>query len=499
MVGENDVRLLCWNVNGLRAISRKFGGVAKFLDSLEADIVCIQETKLARSELDRDLALVDGWESFFSFCTTKTGYSGVATFCRKGICVPLTCGASLHNSSLRVDALEAVDLEEIAELDSEGRFLATDHGEFVLINVYAPAITSEEKVEERMDFKLRWYKALKAYTDALVECGRNVILVGDFNVSPYPIDHCDPCSKAQFFERPDRAFFHSMLVENKGNFCDVFRKRNPHRKKAFTCWSQASGARVNNYGTRIDMVLAAEGRGGPGGNAHFLQSFVDADIWSDKEGSDHAPVFAKMNFGKPLQTSDTPPTGSSRWLFPGKQRSLDHWVKTGCRVNVGMKVSDEPCTQKKTGKRRLEEPPSRPGGIKRKKTQLGLDCFLKRTKSSSGGPSIPPPSVGDLPQPKQGNECDSEETKSQVKDREESVAAWKGIFDKMKPPLCRGHSERCVIREVKKQGDNKGRLFFVCARPAGPPPIGRCNFFQWRNNRTIIGGSYNGSDEKTYK
>ena len=141
------MRILTWNVNGLRAVATsKRGGLRELLDSTQADIICLQETKLRRPELTAEVALSEGWESFFDFSVHKTGYSGVATFC-KAWCAPCAAQRGLVGPSASHVAHLAAD--EIEALDQEGRCIMTDHGAFVLFNVYIPALSCEDKAEVR--------------------------------------------------------------------------------------------------------------------------------------------------------------------------------------------------------------------------------------------------------------------------------------------------------------------------------------------------------------
>eukprot|EP00775_Hariotina_reticulata_P013000 gene13000-13129_t len=230
------MRLVTWNINGLKAVVSKYGSTHRLLDSLEADIVCFQETKLQRTELQRELALVEGWESFFSFCSLRTGYSGVATFCKKSVVsVPVAVEQGI----------------------TEGRVLITDHGLFLLVNLYGPALTSEEKLEERLAFKLNFYKVLEWRVRRWLAAGRAVLVVGDLNISPQPHDSCSPAPIAEFLARPDRAWLQGLLGPLGPGVVDVFRLFHPHRQQAYTCWNTASGARALNWGTRIDHILAA--------------------------------------------------------------------------------------------------------------------------------------------------------------------------------------------------------------------------------------------------
>ncbi|KAI7840910.1 hypothetical protein COHA_005342 [Chlorella ohadii] len=200
------VRLLSWNVNGLRAALKRLNvTISQFLEGLgAADIICLQETKLRRCDIDRELAVVEGWDSFFCCDTSRaTGYSGTATYVRSGValpfaaeegftgCAPLAAGnggaaaaAGLCTHPALVGQFEA---EELAEMDAEGRVLVTDHGCFVLFNLYGPAITNADTAEDRSEFKMRFYRALELRWRHLLRQGRAVVAVGDFNISAAPV------------------------------------------------------------------------------------------------------------------------------------------------------------------------------------------------------------------------------------------------------------------------------------------------------------------------
>lgn len=214
---ERPLRVFTFNVNGLRAfLARRYGKTATithFLSDLGAnlDIICLQETKLRREELaaSRELALSAGWESFFSCDTTKDrGYSGTATFCRADVCMPfaaeegfsgcapptaraMSLAATATATAVHPALLPFFSEEELQELDSEGRVVITDHGCFVLFNIYAPAITNPETAEQRQNFKRRFFSALQLRWEALLQQGRAVMAVGDFNIAPAPLDYPD--------------------------------------------------------------------------------------------------------------------------------------------------------------------------------------------------------------------------------------------------------------------------------------------------------------------
>ncbi|KAL3155760.1 hypothetical protein ABBQ32_012777 [Trebouxia sp. C0010 RCD-2024] len=175
--------------------------------------------------------------------------------------------------------------EHLEQIDNQGRCIITDHGSFVLLNVYAPAVTNIDN--ERFPMKMTLYQAcpcaslvgslasskvLQHRIATMLAQGRPVVLVGDLNIAPYLPDHCDWCGRAsqpsaqsQFLHhRPDRQWFQSILSTGGGPLTDIFRKFHTDRERAYTVWNQKTGARATNYGSRVDFILAA----GPKAAAH---------------------------------------------------------------------------------------------------------------------------------------------------------------------------------------------------------------------------------------
>jgi len=349
---SKPIRIVTFNVNGLKAVLHRLygasGTISKFLEDVgsNADIVCLQETKLRRSELTaatHQLASADGWDCFFSCSTSSRGYSGTATFCRTDKTLPFAAelgfSGLLNNddtfaatspapdpainsnpsppststpfsstSSLprtcHQELLRDFSIEELRNLDTEGRVIITDHGVFILFNIYAPAVTKEDpdQAKLRLSFKIRFYTALQRRWEALLAAGRAVIVVGDLNIAPEPIDFPDYDPDYYRSTRPDRIWLRDLLslgssgnsgesfssgegfkngalnghgdgtdmctnINNKStksihkamptSFVDCFRYFHPERRDAFTVWSIATGARSNNYGSRIDLTLSA--------------------------------------------------------------------------------------------------------------------------------------------------------------------------------------------------------------------------------------------------
>ncbi|XP_034223268.1 DNA-(apurinic or apyrimidinic site) lyase 2 isoform X3 [Prunus dulcis] len=239
------MKIVTYNVNGLRPRIAQFGSLLKLLNSLDADIICVQETKLRRQELTADLVMAEGYESFFSCTRTsekgRTGYSGVATFCRvksafssDEVALPVAAEEGFTGlleigkgeMAAAAEGLEEFSKDELLKVDGEGRCIITDHGHFVLFNLYGPRAVCDDT--ERIEFKLKFFKILQKRWESLLFQGRRIFVVGDLNIAPTSLDRCD--AEPEF--------------EN-------------NQREAYTCWPQNTGAEEFNYGSRIDHILCA--------------------------------------------------------------------------------------------------------------------------------------------------------------------------------------------------------------------------------------------------
>ncbi|KAK7878460.1 hypothetical protein WMY93_030997 [Mugilogobius chulae] len=368
------MKIVTWNINGIRTFRN---GIKKALDSLDADIICVQETKVTRDLLDERTAIVDGYNSYFSYSRGRSGYSGVATYC-KDQATPFAAEEGLtglltsHDGAVRCygDHTEFSN-EELQLLDNEGRAVITQHkinceGEarFVtVINVYCPRADPEKP--ERKQFKLQFYKLLQCRAEAILKSGSHVIVLGDVNTSHKPIDHCDPNEIDDFEENPGRKWLNGFLHIDQDNhetneekveeeheaqvnhsgarkFVDMFRFFHPTRTNAFTCWSTMTGARQTNYGTRIDYIFA---------DCQLAKEhFVGADIMPEVEGSDHCPVWGHLSCS--LIPSLKPPAFCTQYLpeFTGKQQKLSRFL-----VKMDQKVPQSNIFESLPGSQEEEE------------------------------------------------------------------------------------------------------------------------------------------------
>ena len=251
------MRLISWNVNGLRAVVKK--GFEDLFYGLEADVFCLQETKLQEGQIELDLS---GYEHYWNYAE-KIGYSGTAVFTKK---TPLSVAYGLG----------------IAEHDTEGRVLTLEFEEYYLVCVYTPNSQDELK---RLDYRMSWEDAFRDYVCAL-DAKKPVVICGDLNVAHKEIDLKNPKTNRgnPGFSDEERAKF-SELIE--AGFTDTFRFLYPDTEGAYSWWSYRMNAREKGVGWRIDYFLVSD----------RLRDNIDkAFICSEVFGSDHCPVGLDLQF-----------------------------------------------------------------------------------------------------------------------------------------------------------------------------------------------------------
>ncbi len=245
------MKLVSWNVNGLRAIYKK--GFEESFKKLDADIFCIQETKMQEGQIELDL---QGYYQYYNYAERK-GYSGTAIFTKKE---PLNVEYGIG----------------IEEHDKEGRVITLEFDRFYMVNCYTP---NSGRELARLEYRMTWEEAFKKY---LIELDKQkpVIICGDLNVAHTEIDLKNPKSnrKNAGFTDEERSKIESLL--NSG-FTDTFRKIYPDKEGAYTWWSYMFNARANNAGWRIDYFLVSD---------RISKNIKDAYIYSEIMGSDHCPV-----------------------------------------------------------------------------------------------------------------------------------------------------------------------------------------------------------------
>ena len=254
---QKQIKLVSWNVNGYRAVMKK--DFLKSVETLDADVLVLQETKLQEEQLTDEMRHIPGYESYFAFASTKKGYSGVAAYTR------------LKPEKVRY----GLDIERF---DNEGRIIEMDLGRFVLFNVYFP---NGQMGDERLQYKLDFYDAFFDYCRTLRSRGRSLIISGDFNTAHNEIDLKNPKANADRsgFLRIERDWLDRIVTDG---YMDTFRSLYPDRVK-YSWWSYRFKARERNAGWRIDYFFVTEDVMQKG----WVQ---DATIENDFFGSDHCPV-----------------------------------------------------------------------------------------------------------------------------------------------------------------------------------------------------------------
>ena len=245
------MRLISWNVNGLRACMQK--GFMEFFLTADADFFCLQETKLQSGQIELQLP---GYEQFWNYAQKK-GYSGTAIFAKQA---PLSVRYGM----------------DIAELDTEGRLITLEYPNFFLVTCYTP---NAQRGLARIEHRLRWETAFSEYLSGL-DTQKPVILCGDLNVAHQEIDLKNPASNRgnAGFSDEERSCFSALL---KKGFTDSFRHLHPDLTGAYTWWSYMFNARQNNAGWRIDYFIVSD---------RIADKIAATPIHADILGSDHCPV-----------------------------------------------------------------------------------------------------------------------------------------------------------------------------------------------------------------
>ncbi|PZF87477.1 exodeoxyribonuclease III [Listeria ivanovii] len=250
------MKLISWNVNGLRAAVKK--GFLEYFESVDADIFCLQETKLQAGQIDLDLP---EYKDYWNYAVKK-GYSGTAIFTK------------IEPISVRYGL-------DIPEHDTEGRVITLEFEKFFMITVYTPNSQAELK---RLDYRMTFEDAILTYVKKLDET-KPVVLCGDLNVAHEEIDLKNPKTnrKNAGFSDEERAKFTIFL---EAGFVDSFRYFYPDLEGAYSWWSYRMNARARNTGWRIDYFVVSE---------RLKDNLVDAKIHPDVLGSDHCPVELELN------------------------------------------------------------------------------------------------------------------------------------------------------------------------------------------------------------
>ena len=252
----NNLKLVTWNVNGIRACVKK--GFLDYFNEVDADMFCIQETKLQEGQIDLEL---EGYHQYWNYAIKK-GYSGTAIF-------------------TKVEPISVKYGLGIEEHDTEGRVITLEFEKFFLVNVYTP--NSQAKLA-RIEYRMNWENDFRSHLNQLDE-KKPVVLCGDLNVAHKEIDLKNPSTnkKSAGFSDQEREKMTELL---DAGYVDSFRFLYPDVEEMYTWWSYMRQARDRNSGWRIDYFVVSN---------RLSDNIEDVEIHREIMGSDHCPVLLKLN------------------------------------------------------------------------------------------------------------------------------------------------------------------------------------------------------------
>ena len=251
------MKLISWNVNGIRACVNK--GFNEFFNKIDADIFCVQETKCQEGQIELEFK---GYKSFWN-SAEKKGYSGTAIF-------------------TKIDPVSVRYGIGIEEHDKEGRVITLEFEKFYMVNIYTP---NSKRELERLDYRQVWEDEIRKYLLKLNEV-KPVIMCGDLNVAHKEIDLKNPKTNRRNAGFTDEERNKMTELLNAG-FIDTFRYLYPNKEEQYSWWSYMGKAREKNVGWRIDYFIVSK---------DIKDKIIDAKIYPEVMGSDHCPVGLEMSY-----------------------------------------------------------------------------------------------------------------------------------------------------------------------------------------------------------
>ncbi len=255
------MKIITWNVNGIRAVMKK--QFMTWLQKEKPDVLCLQETKYHTDQMTDEFKKIEGYSTYWH-CGVKKGYAGVATFIRQSP-KNVQCGM------------------ELKDFDDEGRVLVTDHGSFVLLNIYFP---NSGRGHDRVQYKLEFCDKVLHFCEQLRKQGKKLVICGDYNIAHEPIDLKNPKQNENTagYLPEERAWMTKFLQHG---YLDIFRKRHPGEEGHYTWWTYRFQARQRNIGWRVDYFCIT-----PDLEKHVKE----IKILNKVMGSDHCPVMLELDF-----------------------------------------------------------------------------------------------------------------------------------------------------------------------------------------------------------
>ncbi len=253
------MKVLSYNVNGIRAALKK--GFIEWLQAASPDVICIQETKAQKEQVNGEDFEAAGYPYQYWFSADKKGYSGVAVFCKK----------------------EPNHVEYgtgIESMDFEGRNIRVDYDEVSIMSMYLPSGTNSD----RLDFKFKYMDEILEYASELRKTIPNLVICGDYNICHEAIDIHNPKMKGVSGFLPEEREWLSKFIDS--GFIDSFRFLNPERQE-YSWWSYRANARTNNKGWRLDYCMVTE---------PLKEKISRAYILPEAKHSDHCPVAVEFKF-----------------------------------------------------------------------------------------------------------------------------------------------------------------------------------------------------------
>ncbi|RWS26407.1 DNA-(apurinic or apyrimidinic site) lyase 2-like isoform X1 [Leptotrombidium deliense] len=451
------MKIITWNLNGLRSLK---DSLHRVIDDLKADVYCFQETKLSRNQVEEEIAFIPDYCSFFAFPKFKSGYSGVATYCRESV-RPFDAQDSMVNRNKRLLTSYVFTDAQQKTLDSEGRILITKHCldtddadgpstvNLFVVNVYCPCGNTDNP--ERFSFKLDFYNLLETKLLDLIECDESenhILLVGDINTAHKRVDHCEPDD--DFDENAGRLWLDNLFnATNNISFVDIYRHFHPDTTNAYTCWSTKVNARETNYGTRIDYCICDSG---------FINYIDECCLLTEVRGSDHCPVLVTLKNVKVRKSEKYPKLCTKLWPEFGcgkRQMKMTDFVFKRVKCEINESNSEQEGTPKK----------------RKDNSMTNSVCQVSKVEQRAF-------------QTEDKNVNFTNEQRKTETEQSNFALQWKSVLKgPSKPPLCKGHGIPSVLRTVTKSGPNRGKQFFACSLPVGnrDNPKSQCDFFQWVN------------------
>lgn len=527
----NSLRVVLFNVNGAKTLftyhpwnqtNSSFGMV---FDSLQADIISLQELKVINNDISSSLDLVNlnGYKSFVTLPKTKKGYSGVGLFVRipqdpesedikhcltvtkaeEGLTGFLPSAIDPSKKYIDLDPDLSIggytlnlDEDWALKLDSEGRCVVIElANNLVIFSLYCPANSMGS--EEGAEFKSRFMHVLVLRCKQLTDMGKEVLILGDINISLDLIDQADGINErykkrlisyrgndGELFEKrnlrqcldfkaetPSRLFFNRFvhlpldtLNDDHKFLYDTTRRYHGRKMGIYTCWNTLSGARQTNYGSRIDLILTTRA---------WCDKLVNAGAWPFLLGSDHCPIFS--DFKVPIHDLTNQGVLQRKLAFESRHfyKLVKHRDISTMFKSTKRKLSD-------TNSNILEpsKPPSYPASkvnykSRKRKDQPSINNFFFKSQSPE-----------DLTDPLQ---LETSEFSSERTDISESIQIFKDHNRTQidfrtaygNPPKC-NHGELCQLKTSLTNSKTRGKKFWCCPKNSiSIEDDGRCSYFQW--------------------